>query len=281
MKHYNLILLSWTIKPDQWITVSWYNKSLDPEERLRWYVDNINLYLNVKNIDWVVFTDNSGFEIPSTVLNSIKDLANQLWKDIELLSFKWDSGLQKKYTYWYWEFEILEYFSKNSKLLKKTDSFYKVAWRYKIDNIEQIISKTQDYGNLFYKFGILDFDTLATSFFKLDTETLAYVVDNYKKHFYSIDEKYYRYIWAENIFFSILYWRRKFKTLKIYPKFHYLSKNKYLIYDYLLKIWVFDLNSILVKSLIKLYSMLSLDYKVKYLIFIKYISRIAFNVSTK
>lgn len=249
-ENYNLLLMTWTIKPNTWILNQWYSKTIDSNERLKQYISTILYYLTIENINWIVFIDNSNYNIDNKLIENIKRIAISLWKDIEFLNFQWNTENQLKYTYWYWEFETLKFMYLNSILFNKTDSIYKVTWRYKIYNIWDLIKKSINLKNLFYKYNIFNFSWLNMVFFKISKSNIQKTIDNYDKVFLNnINSKIK--LWWEEILFNILS-KEKLDSLRIYPYFYTLGNLKYLFYNSLTIIGFFDLNSILYRFFLRI-----------------------------
>lgn len=262
---YNLLLMTSTIN-----SINIQNNYEKIKERTEQYIEAIKYYLQIDNINWIVFIDSNKFDFElSEEFNKIKIYAKSVWKDIEFLSFEQDSEKIKETNYWYWEFQTLEFFQHNSKLLLKTDSFYKVTWRYIINNIYDIIKKSENLDNLVYKFWILDFFTLMTVFFKINKEQLNYIVSEYNNLYDKItsstSKKLHSIIIAEFIFFELLYHKFTLNTLNIYPYHKPKTWKKYLFYQFLLSIWYLNLNNILIKFIIKISNFMELKTKTKYL----------------
>lgn len=246
MYKYNLLLLTWTIKPDKWIKKQWYSKTLDENIRLKEYLSNISYYLSFNNIDWIVFIDNCNYSLDLKTIDSIKNSATILWKDFEYLTFKWDVKSQLKFSYWYWEFETIEYMLLNSTLYKKSTWLYKVTWRYKINNFESILNDTKTKDNIFYKYNIFNFNAYNTVFFKISEDNILKIIKWYKNAFLKYEDNKIRF-WSEEIIFKIIWCNRNISSSKIYPYFYYLSFWKFSIYQFLNNLGYFNTNSFLFK----------------------------------
>lgn len=242
MSKYNLLLLTWTIKPDKWIKKQWYAKTLDKNIRLNQYLSNIYYYLSFKDINWIVFIDNSNYLLDLKIIDSIKFSFKVLWKEFEYLTFKWDINKQLEYTYWYWEFEIIEYMFNNSKLYEKATWLLKITWRYKIYNFDELLKDSLNKNNILYKYSIFNFNSYNTAFFKLSNDNIIKIIKNYKKLFDDNKNNVIR-LWSEDIFFKILWIGKWINTSKVYPYFFYLSYKNYLLHQFLNSIWYFNVNS--------------------------------------
>jgi len=250
--NYNLLLMTWTIRPNVWILKQWYSKSTDPKERLKQYLSTILYYLSIENIDWIVFIDNSNYIIDENIILHLREISDFLWKDIEFLKFQWDVSSQLEYTYWYWEFETLEHMYNNSTLLKKTSSIYKVTWRYKIYNIYELIRESFSMDNVLYKYNIFSFRAINTVFFKLSIDNIRSVIEDYNKHFRENKDSLIRYWWEEIFYLCLKNKPKKNSSIRVYPYFYYMSHRKYNFYQFLTIIGFFNLNGLLYSVLYKL-----------------------------
>lgn len=155
-----IICLTWTIQPPKNIKNL---KNTDPNSRLREYVDNIIFLIKDSSVEKIVFCESSNYQ--SSIFSFLQEFASFYWKYFEYLSFKWNSDKVISNGRWYWEQEILEFFIKNSVLLKNEKEFFKLTGRYKIKNINDIIVNEKSKSNVFVK--ISPFDSRCnTAFFK-------------------------------------------------------------------------------------------------------------------
>lgn len=173
----------------------------DYKKRYFEYIDNLVNLISNSNFTEFVFCENSNTVIPDKEM--LEKLSQFYWKKIEFLSFKWNNKLIQKFTRAYWDQEIMEYAIDNSKLLRDSKWFYKITWRYKVKNINDILKSWEKMDNVFIK-GWLWMNTVHTCFFKVSKEY-------FKWHFY---------------------W--KYEQLKNYPN-HSLE---YLYYDKIKQSWI-------------------------------------------
>lgn len=266
---FNLLLMTWTVSPNNWILNQGYSKTIKAEERLIQYISTILYYLSIWNIDGIVFIDNSNYSIDEKILKSIEEAAYFLWKEIEFLPFQWNTENQLKYTYWYWEFETLEHMQKKSSLYKKADWIYKVTGRYKIYNISELIEKSEALDNLFYKYNIFNFSWLNTVFFKISKQNIEKTIINYESTFREgLDSKIR--LWWEEILFTILA-DTCLTSIRVYPYFFTIGFFKYWFYQSLTLIGFFDTTSILYKVLRRISLLIPLFVKLKFNKLLKFI----------
>lgn len=165
------------------------------------YIDNLVNLISKSNFSEFIFCENSLADI--TDKEMIESLCSFYWKKIEFLSFKWNDKLIKKYTRAYGDQEIIEYALDNSEILKNRKWFYKITWRYKVKNINEIVKTWELMETVFIKWWIW-MKTVHTCFFKVSKEY-------FKWHFY---------------------W--KYKQLENYPN----NSLEYLYYDKIKQSWV-------------------------------------------
>lgn len=181
----NTLLLTGTITPSSKIE----NKStndLNIENRKKDYIRALLYYITQSHFENIVFCENSNTDIEE--FKSIKNIAKKFNKNLEILTFSWNVDLAIKYWYWAWESEIFDYFFENSKLLKDSDSFYKITWRYILRDINNIIKNTENIWNYFHKQWLFMTQfTLSTAFFKISKS-------NYKKYLYKKQIELYKEI---------------------------------------------------------------------------------------
>lgn len=180
-----IICLTWTILPPKNIKNL---KIINENVRLKDYLENILFLITKTNIKKIVFCENSNYN--SDILLFIEKLAQIYWKKFEYITFLWNSKKVVTNWRWYWEQEILNYFIDNSKLLDWENDFYKLTWRYKVKNINEIVSLEANNKNIFVKMSPLD-NRCSTAFFKSNIEF-------FKKNFYGIWEKINDELWENN-----------------------------------------------------------------------------------
>ena len=149
----NTLLLTWTISPYQDVKNQWYHStSLDADKRLQEYISTIIYYISNSDFTHIVFCENSGFIITQKNIDTINSLCKFYNKQFELLQFKWNHEELKNRGYKYWEWECIDYAFNNSKFLKKSSSRFKITWRYKYRNINDIIKERENEDRYFYRF---------------------------------------------------------------------------------------------------------------------------------
>ncbi len=178
----NTLLLTWTITPNQYIE----NKSandLNIENRKKDYIRALLYYITQSNFSHIIFCENSNTYLEE--FESIKNIAKTFNKNLEILTFNWDVNLAINYWYWAWESEIFDYVFENSELLKNSNSFYKITWRYIVKNMNTIIKKLDESENYFHKQWLFMTQfTFSTAFFKISKA-------NYQKYLYKKQIKLY------------------------------------------------------------------------------------------
>lgn len=242
-----LMMLTATVRPNNWIQKQWYTKTLNIDERRDQYISTILYYLSIEEISAIVFIDNCMYQFEPIFLENISWIAKNLWKEIEFLTFQWDVEKQLKYTYGYGEFETISYLFESSELFKRYKHIYKSTGRYRIYNVGKLIASSSRFSNLFYKYNIFNFNALNTVFFKLWYDDIVQIISRYDDIF----EKW-KYLIPKNGCEEVMFQSikgRNINTLKEYPIFMTLSSFKYIFYNLLCKIWFFDVNSILFKTL--------------------------------
>jgi hypothetical protein len=154
---------------------------VDPEVRVKQYVESILFYLNSASIESIVVCDNSGFDYAD--VESIRTLALAKGKDIECLFFKGDSETIFKLGKGFGEGEIMNFIFKHSKLLPLCNAFYKVTGRIKVKNIDLMIDYVQPNVNYFQKIRINPFLKVAlldTRFYYCSKEVFQnFLVDSH------------------------------------------------------------------------------------------------------
>lgn len=201
----NTLLLTGTIKPSQ--KIIWKNlNQLNYKNRQKDYIRALVYYITQSDFENIVFCDNSNTDIDND--NLIKNLASLFWKNIELIKFQWNIYLSENYWYWCWEAEIFDYVFENSKIIKNSDSWYKISWRYLVKDINIILKKLENNNYFFQKPWLMSNPfSIATSFFKINN-------DIYNKYLYKKQINFYE----------------KYKTRMAIEKYWYI-----LLRDFLLK----------------------------------------------
>lgn len=154
------LLLTWTIKPNKDIL---FLNIKDPSARYLQYVQNIIKYICFSDCKYIVFCENSGYEIKD--ITTLKLIAEIFWKKLEILQFNGNHEKAVKKGRWFWENEIIEYAIKHSKLIQESWKFIKITGRYRCENINKIIHWAKDKDICFSKL-------MPVSIFKLDTKAI-------------------------------------------------------------------------------------------------------------
>lgn len=248
-----LLILTWTIAP--LAKTLWKTKAdLQVSKREKEYFESIYYYLNESDFDKIIFCDNSNHNFQYKDI--LQNFAKEKWKILELLRFKWNPIYPKKYWYWAWEQEILDYIFDNSKYIHSERTWFKLTWRYIVKNINKTIHKLNFQDIYFQKQWIRARQLwVSTAFFKVSNEF-------YKKHIYKnilkvFDDIFtsntfnirnftkYPYVSLEYVYYFVLrdYLILEYKT-KIYIANNYVKNSKllYLAYSLVVKSWILDFN---------------------------------------
>lgn len=181
----NTLVLTATITPLSSIE----NKSsldLNVDKRKKDYIRSLLYYISQSNFDNIIFCENSSTNIPE--FEALKTLACTFEKNLEILLFQWDQSLAINHGYGAWEAEILDYIFEHSHLLKSSDSFIKITWRYILKDINEITEWLKSVENYFHKQWLFMTQfTFSTAFFKISKE-------NYEKYLYKKQIKCYQQI---------------------------------------------------------------------------------------
>jgi len=108
----------------------------NPDERKTQYIDALNWYLKHTRFD-IVFCENTNTDI-RTLFKNVEEAYR-----IEFLTFRgnaFDKSLGKGYG----EAEIIKYAFENSVLLNKCDRILKVTGRIIVENIDNLVNKSQE-----------------------------------------------------------------------------------------------------------------------------------------
>ena len=225
----NTLLLTWTIAPNSWISQIWYkSSSLDPQKRLKEYVQTLIFYITESEFDAFVFCENSNYPFPEEKKLLI-ELANYYEKKIEFLQFEGNHQKTLEKGYGYWEGECIDYAFDHSELLQKTNSWYKITGRYIYENMNELLESSIDEDNLFFRWmWPLAYFCVATAFFKVSNTV-------YKKYLYNckeelsldstIEAKYYSKLRNAKIDFGklkVIPFRRESATTLATSRYHHL-----------------------------------------------------------
>lgn len=178
----NTLLLTWTIKPNEKVLKQWYNSfTINHKKRLKEYINSIIFYISQSDFNNIVFCENSNYNIPEKDLIILRDLSQYYNKKIELLQFSWNYDKIKEKWYNYWEWECIDYAFDNSILIKESSNWYKISWRYKFWNINNIINEWNDSAYYFYRFSFPFLYWVVTEIFKCTNEI-------YWKYLYNVKD---------------------------------------------------------------------------------------------
>lgn len=220
----------------------WTNdkKTINPDERYNIYKSNLLYYLNIKELNNIIFCDNSLFKIPEDDIDYFYKVATKNNKNFELLQFKWDDFNQKNYWYAYWEQEILDYIYINSKILKNIDNWYKISWRKKIVNLDKIIKMHNNIDDIFIKLDdpTCAFFTVSTYFFKISNKLYWKIFYNNVINYYK-NLKHWEIVALENIWYFFLKISNiKINNFKILPIFSFFHIKHYFYMKFLFTFWI-------------------------------------------
>lgn len=128
-----------------------YTFLTDAGERVRQYVESISFFIKETAIRKIIVCDNSDYTYPQ----SLYDLARSCDKELELLSFRGNVELVKKFGKGYGEGEILEFVLSKSVLIADVEGFIKVTGRLKVTNIDQVLDRSNRWENYFMPISLL------------------------------------------------------------------------------------------------------------------------------
>lgn len=134
-----ILLMTAAISVPSGMNASAWHHDVSPEERLKDYVSAIVFYITKSKFKNIVFVDGSSYDIKN--LFFLKKLGCLYWKNIEFLSFQNDEKQTQEKWKGYGENKIIEYAIINSELLRDNVCFYKVTWRYIIENVNSILEQ--------------------------------------------------------------------------------------------------------------------------------------------
>jgi hypothetical protein len=135
----NIVLLTATVSPPAGVPAL---SITDPEERYKEYITAFEFYLNKmsQGIDGLLFIENSGADI-----SEFREIASrrEFYNRVECLSFL-DRESASGHGRAYGEFRIIDYAMRASSFVREYNRaiVWKVSGRYKIINIERLISST-------------------------------------------------------------------------------------------------------------------------------------------
>ncbi len=204
------LLLTGTIAPSKWVLGQGDKTEYTMQSNVRYqrYISALLYYISASNFGYICFCENSNFAFPEKDKEALISIASLFWKQIELLSFQWNTNNTEKYNYWYWEAEIIDYAFENSHFLKQTSCRYKITWRYIYRDIDKILEELKEeqvyiHNGLHYS----EFFSVTTAFFKMSNTF-------YEKHLHKkTTERFVNCRGKENAIEHIRYYLLR-KTIK-------------------------------------------------------------------
>lgn len=144
------LLLTATINPNASIGAGGYRStSLDPEKRYFEYLDALAFYLVRSGFSKIVFCENSNY--PVRHADDLHKLASALGKEFEMLQFEGDHRKTVELGYGYGDGECIDYAVEHSSLIRSANNWYKCSGRYKIENIDSVVSAYEKEDRVFFK----------------------------------------------------------------------------------------------------------------------------------
>ena len=128
-----------------------YTALLDAGERERQYFDSLEFYIRETPFQKIIVCDSSGYIYPG----SMRWLAEEHHKQLELLSFNGDKAAMEQHGKGYGEGEIMEFVLTHSHLLKEVEGFLKVTGRLKLINAEKLLQKAHHQQNYFMPISLI------------------------------------------------------------------------------------------------------------------------------
>jgi hypothetical protein len=215
----NTLLLTGTIKPNADVL---FLNIKDPLTRYQQYMQSITKYICFSDFDYIVFCENSWFEIKH--IETLMGIAKVFWKKLEILQFNGNHEKSVKKGRWFWENEIIEYAIKHSNLIKKSWKFIKITWRYWCENINKIISWSKNQDICFSKL-------MPVSIRKLDTKAVNTAIFKTTVWFFNkvlawageqVDDN--KIIFLEHVYFDRLKkFSKEIHPLPEYPKMRWIT----------------------------------------------------------
>lgn len=187
----------------------------DINERESQYIDSIKYYICNTEIKQIVFCENSNFK--SNHIEELYILAKQHNKIFEWIAFEGNALKVQENGKGYGEGEIIKYALENSKILNKTEYFFKVTGRLKVINIDTIYKKISTYSA--FNFDIYRSKAFDTRFYFVDKKFyIKYLEDLYL----FVTENENHVVALEDIFYEKLSNQRT-KCLPRYPRIEGIS----------------------------------------------------------
>lgn len=128
-----------------------YTALQDAGERERQYFDSLEFYIRETPFQKIIVCDSSGYIYPG----SMRCLAEEHHKQLELLSFTGDKAAMELHGKGYGEGEIMEFVLTHSRLLKEVEGFLKVTGRLKLTNTEKLLRRAHHRQNYFMPISLI------------------------------------------------------------------------------------------------------------------------------
>ncbi len=157
-----LIVMTATIDPGRLDNLA----ITDPMLRWQQYQEAVRFWLSHQSVGSVVFFENSGHPVDFTPL---EDTASRLGKALEIVSYPGNVGTSEKGR-GYGEGEILNRAVRDSRLIRRHKSFFKVTGRFKIANFSSLESSSRDYPVVVNERSLRKRRWVDTRFFKMTPE---------------------------------------------------------------------------------------------------------------
>lgn len=221
----SVLIITSTVNVNSCLTVL-----IDPEVRLKQYIDSVLFYLQSKRINKIIMCDNSLFDYSQ--IKVINDQAVLSGKKIEFLNFEGDLNKIQEFGKGYGEGEILQYVFKNSILIREDEyCFLKVTGRLKLSNVDSILNYFQPEENYFQP-AILNLFAKSfkvdTRFYQLSKATfISFFMDSYKL----VNDK--NGFFLEHVYFKKLNEKKvKYKPFNQLPFFIGISGSTGITYEF-------------------------------------------------
>lgn len=225
----NTLLLTWCIKP-KWIILSKKSEDLILNKRINQYINALLYYITKAEFNDIVFCDNSNFD--DKIMETICEIATFYGKNFEYITYNGNKS-SSIYGYGFSECEIIDYAVENSEILKNSEYWYKITWRYILKDINKLINKTKNSEFYFHKQGIFDsWLTVSTSFFKISNKIykdflLKKHIELYKNIYISNLENNLKINWSipvEKIWYILLrdFLKENYKQISYSVEIYYL-----------------------------------------------------------
>lgn len=194
----------------------------DPVVRLQHYETNLMAILNLNIFGKIIFCENTFYNVDYL---KWKIAAENSGSELEILSFEGNKTLIEKQGKGYGEGEIIEYALRNSQLLKKHDTFYKLTGRVQVKNLKRIV-QLHDKDDVLFIRAQRNKMIADTRLFKCTVQFYStYLEGAYKE----VDDLSGHYI--ENVFFNRLQKANNMSPFRVFPRFSGISGSTSNTYD--------------------------------------------------